>query len=279
MLVVAVLASVTVVSQGPGVADGWTATPTAATVGDTVWLTRSFTLPPGWRLRAGRLEGTDEIESLGGAVVMRRASDWLVRYPVTAWSPGRHRVALPSMWRLGPDGQADSVSGGAASFELQSVIPPTDTAPVPRPAVAPLRTTRRNPLFALLGVAVAGGALAAAWWWRRRGPRAVATAAPGGAPTENADARWLDSGEPRAVATRAAGRLRLALARAVPEAHQGLPTAACLEVVRRRQPTAPVDDLRAVLEALDREAFAERPNGEVRALARRADALAERFAR
>jgi hypothetical protein len=279
MLVAVLLASLAAVSQGPGGAGSWVSTPAAATVGDTVWVARSFTLPPGWRLRPGRLEETEEIEALGDPVVVRRGSDWVVRYPVTAWAPGAHHVELPSLWRLGPDGQADSVAGGSATFELQSVIPPSDTAPVARPAVAPLRTAPRNPLFALLGGVLAAGGLATAWWWRRRAPRRVDTATPAAAPAETGDTRWIASGEPRAVATRAAGRLRRALARAVPEAHQGLPTAACVEIIRRTRPAASVDELQAVLEALDREAFAKTPDGEIETLARRAEAMAEGWER
>jgi hypothetical protein len=244
-----------------------------------VWLERRFSLPAGWRLRAGRLDGSDEVEALGEALVVRSGTDWMVRYPVAGFSPGLHLVQLPPVWQLGPDGQADSVAGSEATFELQRVIPVADTAPEPRPAVAPLRTDRRHPLPVLLAVGGAGFALAAGWWWRRRAPR------PAPAPDRPAftsgmsDARWLEAGEPRAVATRAAGRLRGTLARLVPEAHQGLSTTACLEVVRRQRPATPMEELDRVLGALDRLAFAAKPEGDVLALARRADDLAERLER
>src|SRR5574341_214158 len=89
--------------QGATSRDVWTATPAdgGASVGDTVWLERSVSLPAGWRLRAGRLEGSDEVEALSDPVVVRRGDTWIVRYPVAAWTPGSHRVVLPSMWRLG----------------------------------------------------------------------------------------------------------------------------------------------------------------------------------
>jgi hypothetical protein len=257
----------------------WAATPASATVGDTVWLERTVSLPAAWRLRAGRLDGNDDVESLGDPIVVRRGTDWLVRYPVTAWSPGAHQVQLPALWRLGPDAQADSVPTSVASFDLRSVIPASDTAPTPRPAVAPLRTDRRDPIPLLLAAAAAMVSLAAAWWWRRRRARPIpASVRPIQVPG-SADERWLEAGEPRAVAARAAGRLRDILARLVPEAHRGLSTAACLDVVRQRRPVTPIDDLRSVLEALDRQAFDAAPDGEIRVLARRADALAERLER
>jgi hypothetical protein len=265
--------------QGTGAGGAWSATPAAATVGDTVWLERRFALPTGWRLRAGRLDGSDEVESLGDPTVVRHGADWVVRYPVAGWSPGPHRVVLPPLWRLGPDGQADSVPGSEATFELAHVIPASDTAPVPRPAVAPLRTNRRDPLPVLLAVVGAGATLAAAWWWRRRAARPAPTPTRVALAPGTNDERWLEAGEPRAVATRAAGRLRRTLARLVPEAHQGLSTTACLDVVRRQRPAMPVADLEAVLGALDRLAFAVEPDGDVMTLARRADGLVERLER
>jgi hypothetical protein len=96
---------------------------------------------------------------------------------------------------------------------------------------------------------------------------------------EVADVRWLDAGEPKAVAARAAGGLRASLARVVPEAHAGLPTADCLAKVQLHRPQAPVRDLAAVLEALDHIAFASGPGPDVAALARRARALAEGLTR
>lgn len=275
------LVSLAVATPQRDAAPVWSAAPLAATVGDTVWLERRFSLPPGWRLRAGRLDGDDDVESLGDPVVVRQGSDWTVRYAVTAWSPGRHRVLLPPLWRLGPDAQADSVAGSVASFELRSVIPQADTAPAPRPAVAPLRTGHRDPWPPLLAAAGAAATLAGAWWWRRRGPRPIRSAARPAIPGGRFDARWLQAGEPRAVATRAAGRLRGALARLVPEAHRGLPTATCLAVVRQRRPATAVEDVQAVLEALECQAFAAAPpaDGDLRALARRADELAERLER
>ncbi|MGH7673960.1 MAG: hypothetical protein ACREMV_01705, partial [Gemmatimonadales bacterium] len=119
-------------------AGGWSTTPPRATVGDTVWVERVVAVPAGWWVRAGRLEATEEIQPLGEPDVRRTSDGWRVRYPVAAWSPGAHTVALPALWRLGPDGRGDSLPGGAATFTLRSVIPDTIAQPAARPALGPL---------------------------------------------------------------------------------------------------------------------------------------------
>src|SRR5207248_2930539 len=161
------LASLLALLQGTG---GWTAAPTAPTVGDTIWLSRLVAVDPAWRVRAGRLDATQDVEPLGDAVVVRAAGGWLVRYPVVMWTPRRHDLPAP--------------------------------APITREA-------------------------------------------------DVADAHWLAAGEPKAVAARAAARLRAAVAGAVPEAHPALSTDECLATVAERAPKAPLRDLREVLTALD----------------------------
>ncbi len=265
--------------QVSGQHDGWMVQPARPTVGDTVWLERRFPLPAGWRLRPGRLAGSGVVEALGEPIMERSGADWIVRYPVTAWSPGPHAVTLPPVWRLGPDGQADSLAGGTAAFTLRSVIPDSVTAPTPRPGLAPLRPLRRDPRPVLLATLGAGAALGLALWWRRRPSRRSTTPATIPPAAQVADARWLEAGEPKAVAARAAGGLRAALARVVPEAHAGLSTAACLAKVQLHRPQAPVRDLAAVLEALDHAAFATGSAPDVAVLARRARALAEGLTR
>ena len=253
--------------------DGWRVMPARPTVGDTVWLERRFPLAPGWRLRPGRLEGGDEVEALGDPVALRSGDDWMVRYPVAAWTPGEHAMAIPPIWRLGPDAQADSVLGGTATFLVQRVIPDSTTVPVPKPALDPLRADRHDPRPVLLAVAAAVASLAAALWWRRRPPRRLPSPDVSLRRPDIADARWIDAGEARAVAARASGRLRAALAAAVPEAHLGLSTAECLAAAQRARPHA-FPELATVLDALDEVAFATKSEADVRRLADRAHALA-----
>jgi hypothetical protein len=265
--------------QGPPAQAGWTVAPARASVGDTVWLERRFALPGGWRVRPGKLQSSDDVEALADPVVLRRGGDWIVRYPVAAWAPGSHTLLLPPIWRLGPDAQVDSTLGETVTFVLTSVIPESVTAPTPRPALAPLRSAERDPRLPILAVLVAGAGLAAGLRWRRRPPRPLPGPDHASPAAAVADRRWIEAGEAKAVAARAAGRLRTALARTVPEAHLGLSTTECLAVVSSRRPQAPVAELGTVLGALDQVAFAVTPGVDVASLAKLAGTLEERLGR
>jgi len=256
-------------------AGGWAAIPARPTVGDTIWLERTVAAPPGWRVRTAKLDPGPTTEPLGDPAVVRVAGAWTVRYPVVAWVPGVIAVDMPPLWRLGPDGTADSLAGGTATFRVASVIPDSVPAPAPQPALAPLRLARRTPLPALAALLVSAGLLVAVVAWRRRPPRAVAPAPDLELDAEIADARWLAAGEPKAVAARAAHRLRNALARALPEAHEALSTPECLAAVERARPEAPLRQLRELLGALDQVEFATAHGVDVAPLAARARALAE----
>ena len=260
--------------QGPS--GGWTAAPPAPTVGDTVWLTRLVTADPGWRVRAGRLDPAQDLEPLGEAVVLRAQGGWLVRYPVVLWTPGRHELALPPVWRLGPDGQADSVLGGVAAVQVRSVLPSPDSArrSEPKPALPEIGRSENSALPVLGAGVIAGLSLTAGVLLRRRRPKRLPAPAPIRGEPEVVDARWLAAGEPKAVAARAAARLRTAVAGVVPEAHAALSTEECLDVVAARAPKAPLRDLREVLTALDQVGFATAHGADVGVLAERARALA-----
>jgi len=257
---------------------GWTVEPARPTVGDTIWLARGVAAPPGWRVRAAPLSPTASGEPLGDPVVVAAAGGWAVRYPLVVWTPGPVAVRMPPVWRLGPDGTADSVPGGIATFRIASVIPDSVASPKPQPALAPLRLARRAPLPALAGGLVAAGLLAALVAWRRRSPRPVAPARGIALDPEVPDARWLAAGEPKAVAARAAHGLRRAIARAVPGAHEALSAPECLAVVERARPDAPVRELRELLAALSQVAFASAHGVDVTPLAARARALAAELA-
>ena len=265
--------------QGPS--GGWTTAPPAPTVGDTVWLTRLVTADPGWRVRAGRLDPAQDLEPLGEAVVLRAQGGWLVRYPVVLWTPGRHELALPPVWRLGPDGQADSVLGGVAAVQVRSVLPSPDSArrSEPKPALPEIGRSENSALPVLGAGVIAGLSLTAGVLLRRRRPKRLPAPAPIRGEPEVVDARWLAAGEPKAVAARAAARLRTAVAGVVPEAHAALSTEECLDVVAARAPKAPLRDLREVLTALDQVGFATAHGADVGVLAERARALAAALAR
>ena len=262
--------------QGGGV---WQVRPAQPTVGDTIWLESVIIVPGGWGLRPGKLAPAERLEPLGDYALRRAPGGWLVRYSVVAWSPGTHTVALPLMWRLAPDGRADSLPGGHATVLVRSVIPDSVRHPEPRGAIAPLRFERRSPLPPVGAGVLASLLLAAAVAWRRRPARDLPPAPPVRLDPEVPDARWLAAGEPKAVAARAAHGLRVAIARALPEAHPALSAGECLAVVERARPHAPLGELRDLVERLDRVAFSAAHGTDVGGLARVARRLAQEIAR
>lgn len=262
-------------TQRPSPPAVWTVTPPFPTVGDTIRLERVFTIPAGWRLRPGRLESSDQVEPLADAQVAPRGTDWVVRYTVVAWAPGVQNVAVPPVWRLGAHGEADSVPGGVATFTITSVIPDSVTAPQPKPALTPIRADHRAAFPLLVALLLAGSSLGAAIWWRRRPAPAIPAPPAARAGAAVSDERWLQIGEPKAVAARAAGMLRTVLARVVPEAHGGLSTAECLAVAKKHRPPAQLAQLEIVLGALDAVAFGDDASGDVATLAQRARLLAQ----
>jgi hypothetical protein len=255
----------------------WTAAPRRPTVGDTIWLERRISVAPGWRVRAGKLESSTVAEPLGDAVVIAVPDGWMVQYAVVAWAPGSMSLDMPPLWRLGPDGTADSLAGGTATFRVASVIPDSATAPAPQPSLGPLRLTRVSPIPVVAALLLAVGALLGLIAWRRRSPRLVADGPALALDPEMPDERWLAAGEPKAVAARAAQRLRSAIARTMPDAHEALSTAECLAAVERARPDAPLRELRELLNTLDQVAFATAHSVNVVPLAARARALAQEF--
>jgi hypothetical protein len=260
-------------------AGAWTASPSAPTVGDTIQLERAVTAPPGWRVRAGKLASATVAEPLGDAVVLATANGWVVRYDVVAWTPGDISLDMPAIWRLGPDGTADSLPGETAAFHVASVIPDSVRNPLPQPALGPLRLDRASPIPIVAAVLLAGGLLLLFIFWRRRGPGAVPLGPDIAVADAVADTRWLAAGEPKAVAARAAQGLRRAVAHAIPEAHEGLSTEECLATIAQVRPNAPLRDLRDLLQALDQVAFATAHGSDVAPLAARARALARELHR
>src|SRR5439155_1105182 len=137
--VLVVLSVVASWRRGTAQSATWTASPPTPTVGDTIWLERALAVPNGWQVRAGKLEATEAIEPLADPAVRRSAAGWVVGYAVVAWKPGAHRLVLPPLWLLSPDGRADSTAGGTTSFSVSSVIPDSLRSPSPQGLLAPLR--------------------------------------------------------------------------------------------------------------------------------------------
>ena len=250
----------------------WVARPRAVTVGDTVWIERVVSAPRGWAVRAGRLAPGGPVEPLAEPVVERDGDAWRVTYTLVAWHTGRLTVPIPAVWRLAPNGAADSVAGGTALIFVASVLP--DSGAAIAPAVAPLRPPVHRAGFVLAGIALAAATIAGAVAWRRRAPRRAERAVALHVESAVADDRWIATGEPRAVAARAAATLRAAIARAAPAAHPGLSTDECLEVFASVRPEVRIAGVTDVLHQLDRTAFASVHGDDVAVLASRARALA-----
>src|SRR2546425_6470956 len=85
-------------------------------------------------------------------------------------------VDMPPLWRLGPDGPADSLAGGTATFRVASVIPDSVKAPAPQPSLGPLRLQRESIIPVVLATLLAAGALVILIAWRRRSPKKVLAA-------------------------------------------------------------------------------------------------------
>jgi len=265
-------------------ADGWAATPSRATVGDTITLERTVTTPPGWRVRIGKLDWFPDAEQLGAPITLAAPNGggggWTVRFSVVAWTRGPMSLDMPPIWRLGPDGTADSISGGTATFFVASVIPDSVRTPAPQPALGPLRLDRASAIPVVAAVLLAGGVLLLLVLWRRRAPRDVAAGPAVAVDGPVPDARWLSAGEPKAVAARASQALRRAAAHAIPEAHEALSTTEFLAAIERvRPPPNARRDLRELLLALDQVAFAAAHGVDVAPLAARAHTLAREIRR
>ena len=253
---------------------GWSVAPARPTVGDTIRVERTIETPAGWRVRAGKLDQYGDGEQLGEPSIVARPTGWTVRYLIVGWRAGSATITMPSLWRLGPDGSTDSLPGGTVTLRIASVIPDTLTAPQPQPSLGLLRLGRSSAIPVIAAVVVSVGLLFGLIAWRRRASRLVADHLALARDAEIPDQRWLAAGEPKAVAARAAQRLRQALARAIPAAHEALSTTEVLAAVERARPDAPLRDLRDLLHALDQVAFATAHGVDVAPLAARARTLA-----
>jgi len=253
---------------------GWSVAPARPTVGDTIRVERTIETPAGWRVRAGKLDQYGDGEQLGEPSIVARPTGWTVRYLIVGWRAGSATITMPALWRLGPDGSTDSLPGGTVTLRIASVIPDTLTAPQPQPSLGLLRLGRSSAIPVIAAVVVSVGLLFGLIAWRRRASRLVADHLALARDAEIPDQRWLAAGEPKAVAARATQRLRHALARAIPAAHEALSTTEVLAAVERARPDAPLRDLRDLLHALDQVAFATAHGVDVAPLAARARTLA-----
>jgi hypothetical protein len=254
--------------QGPG-----------PTIGDTVWLTRTVAVPPGYVVRAADWDPTDPIEVLGRPQVVVAGDSAHITYPVVVWQPGTRLIELPGPLLLGPGGTVDSLRGQQVKLEVRSVLPrvPPDSAlaPQPRAAIVALRAVSLGPLLVLWAISLAL-LLPLHLWWRRRGKpiRSAAAAPPLAEPPVD---RWADAGEYRAVANISAVRLRSAVAERVAAAHPGLDTERLLSELAAVRPDWPLDELGDILRGLDEARFGVTPASDSLELSRSSVAMRARL--
>jgi hypothetical protein len=250
-----------------GLALGWILLQaTVPTVGDTIWLTRTIPVRPGYVVRAADWEPADPVELLGRARVVVTGDSAEISYPVVIWRPGKHLVEVPGPLLLGAGGIVDSLAGQRVQLLVRSVLPAVaaETLPPPQPraGLVPRQEVSVVPLVVLWTLGVVG-LLPLHLWWRRRGkpmpPLTLARDLP-----EPPLPRWADDGELRAVANVAAARLRSTIAQRVAAAHPGLDTERLLAELAAVRPQWPLEELGGLLRALDDARFGN--SGSARAL-------------
>ena len=249
------------------------------TVGDTVWLSRTIAVPPGYVVRAADWDPADPIELLGRPRVVVAGDSAQITYPVVVWQPGSQLIELPGPLLLGPGGKVDSLRGQQVRLEVGSVlptgIPDSALAPQPRAAIVAIRAVSLAPVVILWVISLAL-LLPLHLWWRRRGKptQAAAPDAPAAEPPLN---RWADAGEYRAVANISAVRLRSAVAQRVAAAHAGLDTERLLSHLAAIRPDWPLAELGDILRGLDEARFGVAPASDALALSRSSVAMRARL--
>ena len=249
------------------------------TVGDTVWLSRTIAVPPGYVVRAADWDPADPIELLGRPRVVVAGDSAQITYPVVVWQPGAQLIELPGPLLLGPGGTVDSLRGQQVKLEVRSVLPPATPvsalSPQPRAGIVAIRAVSLAPLVILWVISLAL-LLPLHLWWRRRGKPAPAPASDAPA-AEPPLARWADDGEYRAVANISAVRLRSAVAQRVAAAHPGLDTERLLSDLAAVRPDWPLAELGDILRGLDEARFGVAPAADALALSRSSVAMRARL--
>ena len=237
------------------VQSAWTVAPVAATVGDTVRISRRVVSDADVQARIQPLADDAVIVQLSDPRAAFAEGTLGIQYTVAAFAPGTLAVAMPDAELLFPDGRTELVPGDTAWIIVESVL--TDSASTPRAVMGPIDRSERRlwPLAALLfgavGSTVVWGAL------RRRQGRPDRVEDDVGDETLSPPVdRWIATGEGRAATAYITHRLREVLATLVPAATRQLDTEAVLDVLARERPDLPVGQIESVLCGLDRARFA-----------------------
>lgn len=255
----------------------WTATPAVPTVGDTVVLERVVPAAPGARARTGALDAGERLEPLAEPRIDATGQGVRVRHVVALFAPGEHRLPMPAIELLHPDGTVEVVAGDTAVVWLEPVVPDSLAVAEPMPSRAPLARPARRPGRAVAPVGVVLALLGGWLLWRRRARTDVEPLPEGEPVPEMPLMRWLALGERRAVATIAVRRLREAVAAEVPETRGVSEPGAWAAVVRTARPAWPTTDLTDILRALERARFAPLGADDLAELIDRADVVRTRL--
>jgi hypothetical protein len=234
---------------------GWTASPSAVSVGDTVRIARRMPAVPDVTIRLEPLVASEIIQPLAPPRWSYAEGTVDVTYTLAVFQPGLREVAMPPIDLVDPDGRIETLPGETVMIEVASVLPSEEAYPEPKPSLAPIPRVRRSlvpPI--LLSLAAVGLTAIALVHRRRRRPRPAPPATLGEdvhPPMES----WIAAGESRAVATIVALDLRRSIAEAVPDAGEHLDSAERYEAILERTGEASARDLVAVLRSLERARF------------------------
>lgn len=237
-------------------ASGWTSSPVAPTVGDTVTLVRRVQAEPASSVRLQSLEATESMQPLMPPQWSYAEGTVAIVYRVAFFAAGEQALAVPAVEIVSPDGQVVSIPASEVVVRVASVLPPVDPVQLrPHASMGPLaRQPQRLAPAIALPLAVLVGMLAWVRWRRRRLPRPPVPEVLDTevhVPLED----WIAAGESRAVATVVAHKLRGIVGRmvgsgAAPEDADGM-AAAIFAVDHGPEAEA----LAAALHALDRARF------------------------
>ncbi len=249
------------------------------TVGDTIWIKRTVTLPAGADVRPAEWAPEGDIGLLGRPVLRQVGGEVTVAYPAVAWRPGSHTVVIPGPVIVRADGRIDSLPPESRTLQVLSVLP-AETAPErlavqPEAGIVSQRITEPWPLVAFLLIATVIF-LPVRWWWLRRGPP-MPEWAPVASSTALPLAEWSEAGEDRAVAAIAHRELRSAMLGQLPGVPAGVVDSRLVRIVEEQRPRWPADEVATVLRALELAQFSEGGQGELLVLTARAEELRARI--
>jgi hypothetical protein len=261
------------VLAGPAQGEGWSASPGAVTVGDSVRITASFSVVPGTSLRVGPLEPNGETVLLVAPEVTLGDEVARVSFTVAMFSPGARSFPTPALEMIGPSGAVRRVAPTSVAIEVRSVLPAAGADAELKPGFAPIpREVRRLEPLVFLELFVV---FVAFIWWKMRSRPPVALALPA-APVTRPVAplgAWAATGEGRAVAEATRRRLQSFLSTRSDRITEASTTAEVLEALASVADDLPYREIEGLFAGLDAAAFAPAHGAEVAHLASQVEDL------